>query len=216
MEDEGTQKLLSVPLERLHFLLSHVDQDRLKSEAHLQVLTRVVETFRKGQRYEGEASVTVQSEAPESRRGMVKGLCGADRARVLGVYVPNSRMRGLSTVVHISDSPKVLECTVCAYQMTCAWYRRHPVSGELSVLLPHNGHPACRTSTSLAAYTVVDGSKFVADKLTNVEFCVHNKPHGTCRQCHPLRYCSHDRRNSMCNICNANRKKRRRRSAKVE
>merc|ERR1711862_413150 len=75
-----------------------------------------------------------------------------------GVYIPHARIQKLPFVQEQVGNNKILECKQCKRRITSCWFFSPP-SKQACVLIPRNGHIACRGSGSkaIAHYASVDG-----------------------------------------------------------
>mmetsp|Transcript_30266 Transcript_30266/g.96454 ORF Transcript_30266/g.96454 Transcript_30266/m.96454 type:complete len:357 (+) Transcript_30266:202-1272(+) len=203
--DVGTRKLLKIPFSHIASLLKTHRLDRLTGKEQWIEFSRVA------------SGLDVGPDPQVALSGIVKWphqpfLKNSERARVFGNYEPNTRVKTCSTVLHDVSEPKVLKCFKCPYTITSSWYFVHPKTGKRGVLVPHNGHMACRKGSLLAPYRPADGSPCRLDKLANIAFCHHTTLPHACRHCNPSAFCSHGRRRSHCQVCGICCLKRRRTS----
>mmetsp|Transcript_76290 Transcript_76290/g.246905 ORF Transcript_76290/g.246905 Transcript_76290/m.246905 type:complete len:321 (+) Transcript_76290:91-1053(+) len=183
--DVGTRKLLKVPFKHVLFLL------RTRSLDHLVSREQWVEIFR-------VASCSSAGYSANIKKPRRRIVAYGERARVTGIYEPNSRVKACGLVAHEASKPKVLKCAKCLHTITSSWYYVHPTIGKHAVLVPSTGHQSCRKPSAKAHFRPVDGSPYKADCINP---CPHATEHKHCRLCNPSSFCSHGRRLWVCRVC---------------
>jgi len=136
--DLGTRKLLKLPFKLINSLLpAQNDLSRFAWREQWMELSRVASRGGVCPEIASHCGSLVQ----QPRRRVIHG----EAARVNRIYEPNSRVKGCGTVIYDGSDPKVLQCSKCSSTITSAWYFVHPTTGKREVLVPNNGHQACRT-----------------------------------------------------------------------
>eukprot|EP00927_Polykrikos_kofoidii_P028877 TRINITY_DN25076_c0_g1_i1.p1 TRINITY_DN25076_c0_g1~~TRINITY_DN25076_c0_g1_i1.p1 ORF type:complete len:332 (+),score=35.08 TRINITY_DN25076_c0_g1_i1:100-996(+) len=124
-----------------------------------------------------------------------------DRSRITETYEAGLRIRNFSTIVHRPSEPKWLVCSGCTLRVSSCWYFRHPKTSALALLVPNNGHAACRKLKRLSHFQVEDGSAFKTDNPNNVDYCEHNRLRHVCGPCGGLSTCEHGKPRWNCTVC---------------
>mmetsp|Transcript_76289 Transcript_76289/g.246899 ORF Transcript_76289/g.246899 Transcript_76289/m.246899 type:complete len:327 (+) Transcript_76289:91-1071(+) len=189
--DVGTRKLLKVPFQHLLHLMRAQNLHHLVSQEQWTELFRVASCSSVDQERQFRHSANI--EKPRRRY-----VAHSERARVNGIYEPNSRVKACGVVIHQASRPKVLKCTKCPHTITSSWYYVHPTIGKHAVLVPSTGHQSCRKPSAKAHFRPVDGSPYKADCINP---CPHATEHKHCRLCNPSSFCSHGRRLWVCRVC---------------
>merc|ERR1712008_567719 len=108
-------------------------------------------------------------------------------------------MGALSSVERRLHEPKLLQCSKCEY-LVSSWYFIHQIKWTAAVLVPSNGHSACKSPGARAAYKVLDGSPSVDDVFAHLDYCKHDRMLRECRECSSY-MCSHGKRIDKCGEC---------------
>eukprot|EP00438_Fugacium_kawagutii_P010949 Skav203666 [mRNA] locus=scaffold3418:30369:30758:+ [translate_table: standard] len=91
---------------------------------------------------------------------------------------------------------------MCSHILSSNWFWLHPNSGESRVLVPHNGHAACRrTAGKRSVWRSLDGTAIKLDNFGHLDLCPHNREKSKCKDCGGRQICIHGRRRSVCPLC---------------
>ena len=140
LQDAGTQSLLHPALSRILYLVSCFEKFHLHIHRaqHGHAWLRLKSLIREWGHLplEGNGKENVPEERKHRR---VKGTPVKEHCET------NARMKCFSTVVKRPALPRTLRCTNCSHEVSSCWYFVNPKNKLERVLIPWNGHAACRT-----------------------------------------------------------------------
>ena len=132
-------------------------------------------------------------EAPEDRK------LSTNRSMVIGgMYYPNERVKNLSAVFQAARVVP-LKCSQCVESISTTWFWKHPGTGEIYALVPHNGHATClKTQRKKCPWLSLDGTYTLSDNFQQLDFCDHKRRRSLCKDCG---ICPHNRQRPLCKEC---------------
>ncbi|CAE8609130.1 unnamed protein product, partial [Polarella glacialis] len=119
----------------------------------------------------------------------------AGRSTTRGVYVPNSRVKGLPCVQETARDVALL-CTACSGgALTSRWVFAR--NGKQVTLVPFHGHSICGGGR----YTSAEGLPCKGDRFAHLDFCPHDVQRQDCKHCGDGKnFCTHKRLRRGCGV----------------
>eukprot|EP00438_Fugacium_kawagutii_P001286 Skav203831 [mRNA] locus=scaffold1652:124184:125458:+ [translate_table: standard] len=147
-----------------------------------------------------------------TRRAKAARRLPKDRAIVAvnSMYRPNERVRSLP-MVYMTETHVPLKCSQCMERITTSWFWKHPKTGKVYALVPHNGHAACgKVLGKRCPWLSLNDTPTLLDNFHQLDFCHHNRRKSLCKECEGQGICPHHRQWSRCRVCKTMSRKQRR------
>merc|ERR1712039_1052036 len=107
--DFATREVLRGPFEQIRTLLQAHDLEQVAARDEWKALLAVASETQRG------SNMSLDFDPPP-RFPKLPVLPHSEKARTLGNYEPNTRVKILQTVVHDPAGAKVLQCSLCSYR----------------------------------------------------------------------------------------------------
>ena len=110
-------------------------------------------------------------------------------------------LTGLPTVFE-GDHAVQLQCSSCPASISSRWIFRHPVTDQISVLVPGRGHYSCRKKLGkFCPWIPVSDVPPKHARFEHLDFCPHKRELRMCKLCCGSRICEHQKRRDRCARC---------------
>ena len=115
-------------------------------------------------------------------------------------YFPSKKVKQLEFVFSSTEAVQ-LECPKCQKRMTSNWYWQHPKTKEVHVLVPCNGHKACKGKTGKKIFwKATDGRQTVVDDFNHLDLCQHHRRRTKCEHCRGKMICWPKAMEPLCRV----------------
>ena len=95
-----------------------------------------------------------------------------------------------------------LQCRSCPATISSSWFFRHPGTSQIHVLVPQNGHDACKKRLGKPSpWIPTSGWSSKLDIFSLLNFCHHKREITACVLCGGRRICEHKKRRDECALC---------------
>eukprot|EP00435_Cladocopium_sp_Y103_P019627 s707_g4.t1 len=197
LTDEYTWKCLESALTYIQGILDEVDLTVFPSTSATRQWFQLSSLISHSDDMKGQPPDTETSSARHC-----KHLPFADSAEVsAGAYYPNKTIKGLPTVFE-GDHAVQLRCSSCPASISSRWFFRHPVTDQISVLVPGRGHYGCRKKLGkFCPWIPVSDVPPKHARFEHLDFCPHKRELRICKLCCGSRICEHQKRRDKCGLC---------------